>query len=99
VPGAFTARAPAPPRDADVSIVGPPDDWAAVLTHPAVDLGFDTFVLLGPSDPNLLRLFIEDVAPNVREWVAAARGQAQPLAVTAGESSEKQDARDSVTQF
>jgi alkanesulfonate monooxygenase SsuD/methylene tetrahydromethanopterin reductase-like flavin-dependent oxidoreductase (luciferase family) len=42
VPRAFTARAPAPARDTDVSIVAPPDHWAAVLTHLAPDLGFDT---------------------------------------------------------
>lgn len=87
VPGAFTTSAAAPARDSDQSIVGPPEHWAAVLTHLALDLGFGTFILLGPPDPDLLRTFIEDVAPDVRERVAAARAQAEPVAVTAGESS------------
>ena len=39
VPGAFTAAAPAPARDSDQAIVGPPDHWADVLTHFARDIG------------------------------------------------------------
>jgi alkanesulfonate monooxygenase SsuD/methylene tetrahydromethanopterin reductase-like flavin-dependent oxidoreductase (luciferase family) len=73
VPGAFTAAAPAPASDTDESIVGPTDHWAEVLTHFALDLGFGTFVLIAPPDPEVLRTFIEDVAPRVRERVAAAR--------------------------
>jgi alkanesulfonate monooxygenase SsuD/methylene tetrahydromethanopterin reductase-like flavin-dependent oxidoreductase (luciferase family) len=72
-PGAFTAAAPAPASDTDQAIVGPPEHWADVLTHLALDLGFDTFVLLGQPDPQMLRTFIDDVAPQVRERVAAAR--------------------------
>jgi alkanesulfonate monooxygenase SsuD/methylene tetrahydromethanopterin reductase-like flavin-dependent oxidoreductase (luciferase family) len=87
VPGAFTTSAPAPARDTDKSIVGPPEHWAAVLAHLALDLGFGTFVLLGPPDPDLLRTFIEDVAPDVRGRVAAARAQAEPVAATADQSS------------
>ena len=73
MPGAFTAAARAPARDTDEAIVGPPDHWIEVLTHLALDLGFGTFVLMGPSDPRMLRTFIEDVAPRVRERVATAR--------------------------
>jgi alkanesulfonate monooxygenase SsuD/methylene tetrahydromethanopterin reductase-like flavin-dependent oxidoreductase (luciferase family) len=73
VPGAFAAAAPAPASDTDEAIVGPPDHWVEVLTHFAVDLGFGTFVLIAPPDPEVLRTFIEDVAPRVRERVAAAR--------------------------
>ena len=73
MPGAFTAAAPAPARDTDEAIVGPPEHWAEVLAHLALDLGFGTFVLMGEPDPQLLRTFIEDVAPRVRERVAAAR--------------------------
>ena len=73
VPGAFTAAAPAPARDTDEAIVGPPDHWADVLTHLALDLGFGTFILIGPPDAQMLRTFIEDVAPQVRERVATAR--------------------------
>jgi alkanesulfonate monooxygenase SsuD/methylene tetrahydromethanopterin reductase-like flavin-dependent oxidoreductase (luciferase family) len=63
-------------RDADQAIVGPPEHWATVLTHLALDHGFGTFILLMPPEPEALRTFIEDVAPEVRERVAAARAQA-----------------------
>ena len=73
--GAFTPSAPAPASDSDEAIVGPPDHWAEVLTHFALDVGFATFLLIAPPDPETLRTFIEEVAPQVRERVAAARGQ------------------------
>lgn len=73
--GAFTAAAPAPATDTDETIVGPPEHWAEVLTHFALDLGFSTFLLIAPPDPDMLRTFIKDVAPQVRERVAAARAQ------------------------
>jgi hypothetical protein len=69
VRGSFTAT----DRDADRAIVGPPDHWADVLSHLALDLGFETFVLTAPPDPGTLRTFIDVVAPDVRERVAAAR--------------------------
>ena len=72
--GAFTEPAAAA-SDTDEAIVGPPDHWTEVLTHFAVDLGFGTFLLIAPPDPETLRTFIEDVAPQVRERVAAARAQ------------------------
>jgi alkanesulfonate monooxygenase SsuD/methylene tetrahydromethanopterin reductase-like flavin-dependent oxidoreductase (luciferase family) len=72
--GAFTAEAPAPARDSDQAIVGPPEHWVDVLTHFALDLGFATFLLIAPPDPETLRIFIVDVAPQVRERVAVARG-------------------------
>jgi alkanesulfonate monooxygenase SsuD/methylene tetrahydromethanopterin reductase-like flavin-dependent oxidoreductase (luciferase family) len=87
VPGSFTTTAPAPARDTDESIVGPPEDWAAVLTHLALDLGFGTFVLIGPPDPDVLRTFIEDVAPDVRDRVGAARAQRERVAASADQSS------------
>jgi alkanesulfonate monooxygenase SsuD/methylene tetrahydromethanopterin reductase-like flavin-dependent oxidoreductase (luciferase family) len=74
--GGFTAAAPAPARDTDEAIVGPPDHWADVLTHFALDLGFGTFLLIAPPEPDALRTFIEDVAPQVRERVATARAHA-----------------------
>jgi alkanesulfonate monooxygenase SsuD/methylene tetrahydromethanopterin reductase-like flavin-dependent oxidoreductase (luciferase family) len=74
VPGQFTETAPAPARDTDDAIVGPPDHWAEFLTHLALDHGFGSFVLIAPPDPKTLRSFIEDVAPQVRERVAADRG-------------------------
>jgi hypothetical protein len=85
VPGAFTAAAPAPARDSDEAIAGPPAHWADVLSHLALDLGFGTFVLMGEPDPRMLRTFIDDVAPRVRERVATqralARTTSQPPAV------------------
>jgi alkanesulfonate monooxygenase SsuD/methylene tetrahydromethanopterin reductase-like flavin-dependent oxidoreductase (luciferase family) len=74
VSGEFVPEAPAPARDTDQGIVGPPGHWVEVLTHLALDLGFSAFVLATPPDPDTLRTFIEDVAPQVRERVAAARG-------------------------
>jgi alkanesulfonate monooxygenase SsuD/methylene tetrahydromethanopterin reductase-like flavin-dependent oxidoreductase (luciferase family) len=74
--GAFTAAAPAPAGDTDEAIVGPPEHWAEVLTHFALDLGFSAFLLIAPPDPDTLRTFIEDVAPQVRERVATARAHA-----------------------
>jgi alkanesulfonate monooxygenase SsuD/methylene tetrahydromethanopterin reductase-like flavin-dependent oxidoreductase (luciferase family) len=71
--GAFTATPPAPAGDTDEAIIGPPDHWAEVLTHLAVDLGFDTFLLIAPPEADALRTFIQDVAPQVRERVTAAR--------------------------
>lgn len=76
VPGAFTAAAPAPARESDETIVGPPDHWAEVLTHFALDLGFGTFILTTPPDPEALQTFIEAVAPQVRERLATARAHA-----------------------
>jgi alkanesulfonate monooxygenase SsuD/methylene tetrahydromethanopterin reductase-like flavin-dependent oxidoreductase (luciferase family) len=73
LPGAFTAAAPAPARDTDEAIVGPPEHWTEVLTHLALDHGFGTFLLMGEPDPATLQTFIDDVAPRVRERVAAAR--------------------------
>ena len=73
VPGAFTATSRAPARDTDEAIVGPPDHWTDVLTHLALDHGFATFLLMGPPDARMMRTFIEDVVPRVRERVAAAR--------------------------
>lgn len=87
VPGKFTANARPPARDTDKSIVGPPEHWATVLTHLALDLGFGTFAVLGPPDPDALRTFIEDVAPDVGERVAAARAQANAVAASADQSS------------
>jgi alkanesulfonate monooxygenase SsuD/methylene tetrahydromethanopterin reductase-like flavin-dependent oxidoreductase (luciferase family) len=76
VPGAFAASAPAPASNSDQAIIGPPEHWAAVLTRLALDLGFGTFNLVGPPDPGTLKTFIDEVAPDVRQRVAAARPNA-----------------------
>ena len=73
VPGEFAPSAPAAATDNDQAIVGPPDRWAEVLTHLALDHGFGTFALIAPPDPGMLRTFIEDVAPRVRQRVATGR--------------------------
>jgi len=77
IPGAFTTSAPRPASDTDQQIVGPVDHWVQVLEHLAADFGFSTFLLVGPPDPHALRTFIDEVAPRVRERVAARRAAAQ----------------------
>jgi hypothetical protein len=59
--------------DEDQQIVGPRDHWVDVLTHLALDHGFSTFVLWGVPAAPRLRMFIEEIAPAVRERVAEAR--------------------------
>ena len=71
--GAFTSTTPGPAADTDQGIVGPPEHWAEVLTHLALDLGFGTFVLATPPDPHTLATYVEEVAPRVRERVAERR--------------------------
>ena len=73
VVGAITDTAAAA-SDTDEAIVGPPDHWAEVLTHLVLDIGFDSFTFATRPDPDTLRTFIDSVAPQVRERVAAARG-------------------------
>jgi alkanesulfonate monooxygenase SsuD/methylene tetrahydromethanopterin reductase-like flavin-dependent oxidoreductase (luciferase family) len=71
--GAFADTAPAAATDDDQAIVGPVDHWVRVLTHLAVDVGFDSFLLGGSPEPTTLRTFVAEVAPAVRERVAALR--------------------------
>jgi alkanesulfonate monooxygenase SsuD/methylene tetrahydromethanopterin reductase-like flavin-dependent oxidoreductase (luciferase family) len=59
--------------DDDQQIVGPRDHWVEVLTHLALDHGFSTFVLWGVPAAPRLRMFIEEIAPAVKERVAQAR--------------------------
>jgi alkanesulfonate monooxygenase SsuD/methylene tetrahydromethanopterin reductase-like flavin-dependent oxidoreductase (luciferase family) len=73
VVGEFTARPVAPASDMDQAIVGPPEHWTEVLTRLSLELGFSDFILVAPPDPDKLRTLIEDVAPEVRERVSAAR--------------------------
>jgi alkanesulfonate monooxygenase SsuD/methylene tetrahydromethanopterin reductase-like flavin-dependent oxidoreductase (luciferase family) len=75
VVGAFADEAPAPARDTDQAILGPPDHWTDVLAHLALDHGLGTFILVGPPERDALRTFIEDVAPEVRERVAVDRAR------------------------
>ena len=59
--------------DEDREIVGPREHWVEVLTHLAVDHGFSTFVLWGAPTAPRLRMFIEEIAPAVRERVEEVR--------------------------
>jgi alkanesulfonate monooxygenase SsuD/methylene tetrahydromethanopterin reductase-like flavin-dependent oxidoreductase (luciferase family) len=73
ISGAFTATAPAAASDDGRDIQGPVDHWVEVLVHLAADVGFDSFVLGGWPDPEVLRTFVAEVAPAVRERVAELR--------------------------
>jgi alkanesulfonate monooxygenase SsuD/methylene tetrahydromethanopterin reductase-like flavin-dependent oxidoreductase (luciferase family) len=59
--------------DEDTQIVGPRDHWIEVLTHLAVDLGFSTFILWGVPTAPRLRMFVEEIAPEVKARVEKAR--------------------------
>ncbi|MGH2614309.1 MAG: LLM class flavin-dependent oxidoreductase [Thermomicrobiales bacterium] len=59
--------------DDDQQIVGPRDHWVNVLTHLGVDHGFSTFVLWGVPTAPRLRMFIDEIAPAVKERVAERR--------------------------
>ena len=61
--------------DEDQQIVGPRDHWVNVLTHLATDLGFSTFILWGVPTAPRLRMFIEEIAPAVKERVAEVRAE------------------------
>ena len=82
IPGAITATSQARATDRDQAIVGPPEHWADVLTHFATDLGFSTFMLAAPPDPQALTAFIQDVAPLVRERVAERRASSPKRTTT-----------------
>jgi alkanesulfonate monooxygenase SsuD/methylene tetrahydromethanopterin reductase-like flavin-dependent oxidoreductase (luciferase family) len=71
--GSFDTEASSGLNDEDTRIAGPPDHWVDVLTHQALDYGFSTFILIGPPNPDKLRTFINEVAPRVKERVAAKR--------------------------
>ncbi len=63
--------------DSDTEIVGPRDHWVDVLTRLTVDHGFSTFILRSVTTAPKLRMFIEEIAPAVKDRVAevrAARG-------------------------
>ncbi|MCM0640905.1 LLM class flavin-dependent oxidoreductase [Cellulomonas wangsupingiae] len=51
---------------------GPPEQWVDTLVRYALDDGIGTFVL-ATDDPGTIRTFAEQVAPAVRDAVAAAR--------------------------
>ena len=77
--GDFSSVAEAGLNANDTQIVGPVDHWVRSLTKLVIEDGFSSFVLWGLPSSDRLRLFIEEVAPAVRDRVAgirAERGQA-----------------------
>ena len=77
--GDFSSVAESGTNENDTQIVGPVDHWVTSLTKLVTDDGFSSFVLWGPPTSDRLRLFIEEVAPAIRDRVAgtlAERGQA-----------------------
>jgi hypothetical protein len=56
---------------------GQPRDWAEQLADLALDVGISSFVL-GTDDPDAVRRWAVEVAPDVRERVAAARASGLP---------------------
>ncbi|MGW4033787.1 LLM class flavin-dependent oxidoreductase [Streptomyces sp. NPDC004838] len=54
---------------------GPPEQWVEELLPFVLDDGFSTFIL-GSDDPRVLSVFGQEVAPALREAVAAERGAA-----------------------
>lgn len=62
-----------PFSDTSKRITGTPEHWADVLTSLATGQGFSKFVLWADPDPETLKLYINEVAPAVRERVAANR--------------------------
>ncbi|WP_066375067.1 LLM class flavin-dependent oxidoreductase [Herbidospora mongoliensis] len=60
---------------------GPPELWAEQLAELVLDLGMSVFVL-GTSDERQLKIFAAEVAPKVRELVAAERPAAASTITT-----------------
>jgi alkanesulfonate monooxygenase SsuD/methylene tetrahydromethanopterin reductase-like flavin-dependent oxidoreductase (luciferase family) len=61
----------------DTQIVGPISFWIETLTRLATDYGFDTFVWMATPTGPRLKMFMDEIAPAVRERVEtirAARG-------------------------
>ncbi len=56
---------------------GTPAGWAEQLTGLAVEQGMSTFIL-GTDEPDVVRRFAQEVAPQVRELVAAERAGGRP---------------------
>ncbi|HEY9307150.1 MAG TPA: LLM class flavin-dependent oxidoreductase [Microbacterium sp.] len=72
-----------------------PREFAERLARLALDDGIGTFILAG-DDPNLLQRFGEDVAPAVRELVAAERGTRGVSAAPVRSSSALAARRDGI---
>jgi len=71
--GSFADSAAAPFSGNDREVIGPVEHWVSTLTTLATEYGFGSFILWTDPTPESLRLFINEVAPAVRERVAAVR--------------------------
>ncbi|WNB85264.1 LLM class flavin-dependent oxidoreductase [Cellulomonas sp. ATA003] len=67
---------------------GPPQQWAEELAAFALDDGVSVFIL-GSDDPDDLRRFAAEVAPAVRELVAAERAEAEAGRAEAGVEADR----------
>ena len=63
------------PADDDRRLDGPPERWVERLTMLTRDLGFSTFILMA-DDAHTLEVYGREIAPAVREAVAAERAGA-----------------------
>ncbi|WP_248258617.1 hypothetical protein [Georgenia sp. EYE_87] len=63
------------PRASDRLLVGPPEQWVEQLAALTLEHGVSGYILMG-DDPGTLAVLGQEVAPAVRELVAAERGTA-----------------------
>ncbi|GAA4288650.1 LLM class flavin-dependent oxidoreductase [Georgenia daeguensis] len=68
------------PESSNRLLVGPPEQWVQQLAALTLQYGFSGYILMG-DDPTTLTLFAQEVAPALRELVAAERAAA-PAAAT-----------------
>ena len=61
------------PEASNRLLVGPPEQWVQQLAALTVQYGFSGYILMG-DDPSTLTIFAQEVAPALRELVAAERG-------------------------
>ncbi|MEU2616204.1 LLM class flavin-dependent oxidoreductase [Micromonospora sp. NPDC007271] len=68
-------------------LAGPPEQWVEELAGLTLDHGVSAFIL-GADDPTAIQLFAQEVAPAVRELVAAERAEPGSRATAAAEQRE-----------
>ena len=77
------------PRRSPNLLAGPPEQWVEQLVVLALEHGMSAFIATG-DDPTLLTVLGQEIAPAVRELVAAERGGSAglaPAALVAGEQA------------
>ncbi|SCG68901.1 LLM class flavin-dependent oxidoreductase [Micromonospora inositola] len=77
-------------------LAGPPEQWVEELAGLALDHGTSGFIL-GADDPTAIQLFAQEVAPAVRELVAAERAEPGSRAKAVEEQREVVEAGGSTT--